>query len=297
MIFILLMPVALILGAGYYFCTRIIYPRVYEVGFSYQHEVEEGKIVESEFNARPKEKILIRSPYGYDLHGYYFPQAGSRKTVVMSHGITWSMYGMVKYMNCFYRRGYNILLYDLRNHGHNRRINTTFGVYEKFDLKAVVDWALDRLGAGGRVGTFGESLGAATTLQHAAIDQRIAFAVLDCPFADLRRLLLYRLREDYHLHLPVLIDLANLWCRLIAKVDIDQASPIAGIPQIQAPMLFLHGANDRYIPPQHSIDMVQAAGERAALYLAPNAGHAQAFWNNREEYERVVGEFLQKIEG
>lgn len=296
MFLIVLIPAIVILALGYFFCTRIIYPKVFSVEYTYQHEVDAGKINEEEFNTRPKQEVKIASPHGYQLHGLYFPQAGSQKTVVLSHGITWSLFGMIKYMNCFYRRGYNVLLYDLRNHGRTPKSNTTFGYYEKHDLKAAVDWAFAQLGPEGKVGTCGESLGAATTLQHAAIDARIAFAALDCPFADLRRLLVFRLKEDFRLPFPWLVDLANLFCQLLAGFDIRKASPIAGIAKIQAPLLFLHGANDTYIPPQHSIDMAKLAGERATLYLAPNAGHAEAFWNNQEEYDRVVGEFLAKIE-
>ncbi len=296
LIWFLLILAVLVLAVGFFFCTRIIYPKVYPVQYTYTHEVDEGKIVEADFNAWPKEQFQVDSPFGYKLNAMYFPVAGSHKTVVMSHGITWSLYGMVKYMGCFYKRGYNVLLYDLRHHGRSGGPNTTFGFYEKHDLKVMVDWAFAKLGPGGKVGTFGESLGAATTLQEAALDSRLSFIAVDCPYADLRRLLLTRLKEDFHLPLPFLIDLASWWSRLLSGMTVDKVSPIAGIPAIQAPLLFLHGAEDTFIPPEHSIDMAKLAGERATLYLAPNAGHAQAYWNNREEYDFVVGEFLAKID-
>jgi pimeloyl-ACP methyl ester carboxylesterase len=292
---IILIACLLFIGVGYFFCVRLIYPRVYPVEYTYTHEVEEGKIVEADYNAWPKQQFQIASPYGYQLNAIYFPQTGSQKTVVMSHGITWSLFGMVKYMACFYKRGYNVLLYDLRHHGSSGGPNTTFGFYEKHDLKVVVDWAFAQLGPDGKVGTFGESLGGATTLQEAAMDPRLTFVAVDCPYADLRRLLVTRLKKDFHLPLPFLIDIASWWCGRLSGMTIGKVSPIAGIPNIQVPMLFLHGANDAYIPPEHSVDMARAGGERATLYLAPNAGHAQAYWNNREEYDFVLGEFLAKI--
>ena len=72
--------------------------------------------------------------------------------------------------------------------------------------------------------------------------------------------------------------------------------PVAGIPKIKAPILFCHGQQDDYIPTRMSVEMHRAKTVGIArLYLAPNAKHAQAFWNNQQEYDRVVGEFLEEV--
>jgi uncharacterized protein len=204
---------------------------------------------------------------------------------------------MIKYGGMFYRRGWNLLVYDLRNHGRSGGNNTTFGYYEKHDLKAVVDWACDRLGPGGVVGTMGESLGAATTLQHAAIDRRIAFAISDCSFSSLGELLAYRLKVEYHLPRFPLLNAAEFFIRLLTGgLTFDKASPISVIPGIETPIFFVHGKSDAYIPPEMSVNMYEAKqkGYRK-LYLAPNADHAEAYWKNQSEYDQQVGSFLQDL--
>ena len=114
---------------------------------------------------------------------------------IISHGITWNYEGSIKYMNLFYRRGWNVLIYDNRNHGMNNKINTSYGYYEKHDLIACIEWAQERCGPDIKIGLMGESMGAGITLQAAAIDSRVAFAVADCPFSDLQQLLELRARK------------------------------------------------------------------------------------------------------
>ena len=93
------------------------------------------------------------------------------------------------------------------------------------------------------------ALGAAITLQHAAIDHRIAFAIADCPFADLDTLLAYRLKEEYHLPPFPLLPLSNWFVKIRSGVDVKNVSPIESIKGIETPLMFAHGQEDRYIPP------------------------------------------------
>lgn len=294
------LPIVLLLGVvltavGIYFSNVAIYPRRKSVQQTYDMEVEPGKIVPAEFEALPREEVHIRSPYGYDLYGLYFPLPGARKTVIICHGITYTLYGSVKYMGMFRRRGYNVLLYDHRYHGRSGGPNCSFGYYEKHDLKAVVDWVLARVGADSLVGTHGESMGAAIALQHAALDPRLAFVVADCPFASAEEQFAYRLRVEYHLPAFPLIPLASLITKLRAGWWFHEVSPLRVIEQVQTPVLFAHGQDDDYIPPQASERMYDRKPGLKRLYLAPHARHAEAYWNNQEEYDRQVGEFLAVV--
>lgn len=296
LLILLLIILLILVGAAYYFARVIIYPKVFPFDETYQRCIEWGHIVEDEYGKWPNQEVCIPSPFGYELSAIYHPIPGSQKTVVMTHGITWSRYGMVKYSQMFYKRGFNILIYDLRNHGRSGGKNTTFGFYEKEDLKVVVDWAFSCLKEGGIIGTMGESLGAATTLQHAGIDPRISFVVADCAFSDLEELLTFRLKADYHLPPFPLLNIANIWVKALTGMTFHKASPIRYISEIETPIFFVHGKDDSYIPPKMSIDMyrVKTKGHRK-LYLAPNAGHAESYWNNQIEYDQKMEEFLQEI--
>lgn len=293
---LLLILLLVLLAVGYYFARMVIYPKVTPFDETYRVAIENGWLIEEQYQPWPREEITIRSPYGYDLSGFYHPVPGSNKTVVITHGITFSRYGMVKYAGMFYKRGWNVLLYDIRHHGRSGGPNTTFGYFEKNDLQTVVDWAFERLGPGGKVGTLGESLGAGTTLQHAAIDPRIAFAVADCPYSDLFRMVAYRAKVEYHMPAFPMVYLAGLWVWVMSGMRMSKVSPIREMPKIETPVLIVHGQEDDYIPPQMSIDLYNAKTKgRRKLYLAPNAAHAQSVVKNPVEYDEKVGEFLKEI--
>lgn len=294
--FILGIVLILLCGAGLFFASKIIYPHTFSYEQTRQWELESGKMNDAEFEAWPKEEIKIMSPYGYELYGQYFPIPGSKKTAIIAHGITYTIYGSVKYMKLFRNRGFNVLIYDHRHHGRSGGKNTTFGFYEKNDLKTVVDWALERLGPGGKVGTHGESMGAAIVLQHAAIDSRPSFVVADCPFSTLFGQLNYRLGVEYHLPAFPMLNLADFFCWLQTGMRIADVSPLEAAKQFSTPLLLVHGKDDDYIPPAMSQEIFEAKTQGLRqLYLAPNAKHAESLWKNPLEYDQKVGEFLTQI--
>ena len=294
-LFAILFILLAIVLVGLYFARVIIYPKTSRIEASYQKDVETGKLVEAEFGALPKRELFVHSPYGYTLYGFYIPCEGAHQTAIIVHGIGDTLYGAVKYINLFRKRGFNVILYEQRNHGRNARKNTTFGFYEKYDLLAVVDWALAQLGPDGVVGTMGESLGGAVVLQHCAVDPRVAFVIADCPYSDLKELFTFRLKTDYHLPPFPLLNIADVFCRAMTGFSITKVSPIRDIAAVMTPIFWAHGENDTYIQPQMSIAMYNAKRQGIKkLFIAPNAGHAEAFWNNQPEYDRQVGEFLDE---
>ncbi len=286
----------IILLAGYYFASKVLYPQAQSRDYWLQKEIEAGRVDPVAWEKQPKEVVQIQSQYGYMLSGYFLPTAGSHKTVIILHGIKASISTAIKYMGAFQRNGFNIMLLDLRMHGESGGKSCTFGYYEKYDLKTVVDWVYTRMGMGGVVGVHGESLGAAVALQYAAIDDRAGFIVANCGFADLRELLAYRFRYDFHLPGWLFIPLADFFCTVISGMSFDSVSPIRDMSYIQAPVCIIHGADDAYVPVEMAQRLFNAKQHGIRhLHIVPGARHAESYQVNPEAYNQIIAEFLSRF--
>ncbi|MCY6482856.1 alpha/beta hydrolase [Clostridium aestuarii] len=292
---LLIISSLLLIFIGFYFSNLVINPKIRDYDSTYTKEIKTGKIIKENFEKLQNEILKIKSPYGYTLNAIFFPNNSSKKVIIFSHGITCNLNTSIKYMNIFLKRDFNILIYDHRNHGKSEGKYTTFGYYEKYDLKTCVDWILNRIGHDAIIGIHGESMGASTALQTCAIDDRVAFYIADCPFSDLTEILKFRLKEEYKFLCCPIIPIASLFSKIRTGMSFKDVSPIKSINNNNTPIFFIHGENDNYIPKEMSIDMYTIKTGPKKLYISPNADHAEAYLKNKKEYDKLVGEFLKEI--
>lgn len=284
-----------LLGAGMWMVKQAIYPRRFTIEESYLNEIEQGRFNADEFQSWDQQEITFRSPFGYSISGSYFPQPGSNKTMILVHGISYTRMGMVKYMPIFRRLGWNILIYDQRFFGRSGGSNTSFGYYEKRDLVAAFDWAKSQIAPDGVIGTLGESLGAATCLQHAFIDPRPAFVIADSSFASLQDELAFRLKTDYNLPPFPMLNIGRGLIRLLAGFDTTRIVPERDVARLEMPVLFVHGLADVEVPPGHSQRLFDAkARGLRRLFFMPDAVHVQSVSTDPAAYEHEVREFLRE---
>ncbi|WP_226669961.1 alpha/beta hydrolase [Metabacillus litoralis] len=269
---------------------KVAYDKTYKLG------IQKGEIDDQVFQTINKEEVYIRSYHGYKLHGMLFPVENSKKVIIIAHGIKWSLFGSFKYVEMFQKRGFHVLLCDHRFHGLSGGSYTSFGYYEKDDLKAWIDYATTRFGKKAYIGLLGESLGAASALEVSKRDHRVRFCIADCAFSDFRSLLKLRLKLDLKIRFYPLIDAISYLVKLRHGWSFPEISPIKGLEKIKTPILFIHGKRDSFIPLQMTIEMFKRKKGKKTLYIVPEAGHAEAYNTDPKGYERKVIEFIKEIE-
>lgn len=284
-------------GISGYILSRIsLNPKRWDYKKSYDCEIENERFDEKWFKGLKQEEVFIKSEDNLKLHGLWFPFADSKKTMIISHGYSYTLFGSIKYMRMFIDKGFNILLTDHRYHGLSEGKICTMGYKEKFDHIKWLDWIEERMGEATLIGAHGESMGATTILLLAAVDKRIRFLIADCPFQDLFYQFKYRLKVDVKVPAFPLLYLGNLFTKLRTGMFYSAVSPINDINKIDVPTLFIHGADDLFILPSNSVNLHKAKKRNSFIYFAPGAKHAGSYISNPDKYKETVYNFLDNIE-
>lgn len=142
----------------------------------------------------------------------------------------------------------------------------SLGWHEKDDLKIVVSY-LRSNNQISRIGLWGRSMGAVTSLLYGAEDPSIAGMVLDSAFSNLFDLMM-ELVDVYKIRLPKFtVKMAVQYMRRIiqkkAKFDIMDLKCMEVAPKTFIPALFGHANEDIFIQPHHSDLILKAyAGDK-----------------------------------
>ena len=154
--------------------------------------------------ALPYEDVWIRSDDGLHLHGKYYAGRPGAPVQIMMHGYkSGAERDFCGGAQIAVQGGYHVLLVDQRAHGKSEGRCLTFGIQERYDCRAWVNYALGRFGADTKILLYGVSMGAATVLMAGGLNlpRNVVGIVADCgyssPAAIIRKVI-----RDQHLHFP-----------------------------------------------------------------------------------------------
>jgi len=217
---------------------------------------------------------------GATLRAWVFdPPAACRGTLLLLHGIHSNKRSQLFAAVRHAARGWRVVAVDSRGHGESSGPFLTYGVEESRDLVAVVDALERRKLLAHPLAVVGSSYGAATALQHAAIDARVDKVVAQAPFASLREVvpayLRWLLGPAAGLVPPWVVDDLVDGAALEARFDADSACPRCVAPRIRAAVLLVHSRDDERIPFQHSLQIRDALTCPKDLLLVDGPGHVR----------------------
>ncbi|MGA2118123.1 MAG: prolyl oligopeptidase family serine peptidase [Bryobacteraceae bacterium] len=130
-------------------------------------------------------------------------------------------------------------------------------------------------------------------IQASAVEPGFNAIVAECPYANLRAVAEYRLRAM--LPLPAIlanpaaaavVEAGMLYARAADGLDFGQVSPLDSMKISSAPVLLIHGLDDRRTPPDQSRQLAAVRPSKDCLWLVPNAGHANASAVAPDEFRR-----------
>lgn len=301
-IFIIILLVILIIALSIFFLAsqfsnRVIYP----IKDSYEDIEEDLKKrlnYSTDSYTSPMntsfEEIYHKSNYGYSIYSRLFMnKKNSNKFVILLHRESRNLIASYKFLKLYLDEGYNVVMFDARYHGKSGGLNYTYGYFEKWDLKNIVEYLEGRFGKDIVIGLHGESGGAATALLYLQIDKNIKFAISDTSFTDL--LSVIKLLEKKYLHTKSekLLLLINQIIKRKAGFSINDVSPLFEIQALEVPVLFIHSQNDSIVPLKMSKTLQSFMSGYNDLFIGENSEHLLSYYDHKEEYENKVREFTR----
>lgn len=296
-LFIIVNTVGLVAGNAFYKEFCVLHTRFDVRRFqSLQATLDEG------IKNKNWKNISLKSRQGYILQGSYLPNPKpTQNTVIFVHGIAGSRLMGLWYAPIYWRAGYNVLTYDSRASGQSGGESVTWGYYERYDLDQWIDW-VQQHNPGGIIGVHGVSMGAATALMHAEINEathRVRFYVADSAYSDLAELLTRQIDSAVNLHssfwTKLLLWYASLAANWQSGFRFQDVSPVQSVQNVTTPILYLHGEADALVPEYMCEQLYQSTKGVRLKYIFPNDAHAMSIFSHKPEYRQHVIDFLAKI--
>jgi len=238
--------------------------------------------------------VEFMSQDGIPLRGWWNAGDSSKPVIIFVHGLNRSRLELLERAADANRRGYGVLLFDLRNHGESGRAYTTIGIFESRDVCAASQVVKDRAGDRAQI-LWGVSLGASSAILAARQCPGFSAIIADSSFLSFRETIAHHLRLIFRI--PA-FPIANLIVAITAYrvgFDPDAGDVEAAVRSMNTPILFIAGAADRRMPPALAERMLkESPSPLKEFLLVPGAGHGQAFSADRTAYLKSVYSFLER---
>lgn len=189
------------------------------------------------------------------------PAEQSRGTVVVLHGTSESKATYLGVGDRLAKKGFDVVLPDLRYHGRSGGDAVTYGAKEKQDVKTVMDELLTERIVSEPVYVFGTTIGATTGILYAAIDDRVEGVMVVTPYKDAETMM----RRHLAMVAPTMSseDILDVIARAeeMGDFDLSEASAEDAAARLNCPLLLVHGLIDISVPLEHSEAIYKAANE------------------------------------
>ncbi len=247
--------------------------------------------------ARNPEEITIQARDGITLHAWFLPAEKPTENLVIGlHG--YSSIGISEFSTharFYHERGFDVLIPDHRAHGASGGDYVGFGILDRYDCLEWISYIERRFQGSRRIVLHGTSMGATTALMVSGftdLTDAVKGIVSDCAFTSPHEVFAHILRRDYHLPEFPIMNICNAMCRKAAGYGFKDYSTLTALCTNRLPVLFIHGADDNFVPVWMSRKNYEACRGPKELLIVEGAGHGASTYENLTQYQNAVAAFL-----
>lgn len=248
------------------------------------------------YDSTYKQEVTIKNRKGITLHGMEFRNPENTNVwVIVLHGWTNVKREVSSYAMEHYKRGFNVLIPDLRGHGNSESKFVSMGWLDRLD---VVDWtnSIAKENPKAKIILHGVSMGAATTMMTTGekLPENVVMAIEDCGFMGVKEIFTDQCIRKYHLPPKLVMPQASLVCKLINGFFLGEASCVKQLKKSKTPTLFIHGDKDDFVLLENLEPVYKACAAEKEKHIIRGAEHAVSSHWYHEEYWQIVNDFVDR---
>ena len=243
-------------------------------------------------------EITATADDGNVVPGTYFDN-GSGKCVILVHGAGGDRYCVYPLAEQYLEDGFDVIAIDQRGCGENADDKVTFGIKESLDVKAMVKYAREELGAD-KVVVHGQSMGAQTAAIYASnvtpgtVEAADAI-ICDSPVPGMELILKESFGDgDTNSFMAVyLTGTSKAFAKVAYGIDYDDGDTINVVKTDYIPTMIIVSDQDLICLPDQVVQIYDnIACENKVIYHADSA-HIEGVIDDPEGYMDSVESFLE----
>jgi uncharacterized protein len=236
-------------------------------------------------------EVKIRSTDSLDLSAWLVPNDSSRAVVLLA-GIRGNRTFNLSRAELYLKRGYTVLLPDLRGTGESEGELVTFGWQERHDLHACVDYL--RKKGYKSIGVHGTSMGAATIAYSFIEKPSYSFVVMESCYDNIDNAFSNRV---YGLLPRFALWPAYFFTEWRIKAEAKDLYPQECVKNCSCPVLYFAGDSEQQIR-QEDTDRIfmNFTSSNKALHIFEGGKHEDFMKRYQGEYVNVWSKFMNSHE-
>lgn len=243
------------------------------------------------------EPVTVTSHDGLKLYARYYHRSDDAPVAIVMHGYRSNYcrdgnggFSMLRDM------GFNILMPDQRAHGKSEGKVITYGIKERYDCLAWVEYIKKRDGNDVKIALMGVSMGAATVMMASDIvpEENVKVIVSDCGYSSPKEIICHVAKK---MKLPPLISypFVVMGAFLFGRVNINESSAVKSLEKTTIPVLFIHGEDDGFVPCSMSQKCFEFCSSPKEILTVPGASHGVSYYVDNVKYEQTARNFVKKF--
>ena len=235
---------------------------------------------------RKQEHFSIKSFDGLTLWGTFYEYAPGAPMELMFHGYRGNAQrdlpgGVQRCFAC----GRSAFIVDQRCAGRSGGKTITFGVNERKDCLAWIDFLVEHFGPDVKIILTGISMGAATVIMAGGeeLPPNVIGILADCGYSTQKEIML-KTAGEMHFPPKLCYPFIRLAARIFGGFDLEETTPMDALKRIKVPVIFFHGEADDFVPCWMSRKMYEACPGKKDIYTVPGADHGLAYPMDMEGY-------------